>query len=139
MLLVLNLPLIPLWVKVLKIPYRILFPLILLFCLIGSYSLKNDIFNVVVMIIFGIVGYLFRKFEYEGAPLLLAFVLGPIIEFNLRQSLVLSKGSFIIFFRSPISAVGIIIAAMLILSSFILSIKGKKKVVISYESPRRDD
>lgn len=139
MLLVLNLPLIPLWVKVLEIPYRILFPLILLFCLIGSYSLKNDIFEVVVMIIFGIVGYLFRKFDYEGAPLLLAFVLGPIFEFNFRQSLVLSKGSFIIFFRSPISAVGIIIAAMLILSSFIFSFKGKKKVVISYESPTGGD
>jgi putative tricarboxylic transport membrane protein len=119
MLLVLNLPLIPLWVKVLKIPYRILFPLILLFCLIGAYSLKNDIFDLIVMIIFGIVGYLFRKFEYEGAPLLLAFVLGPLFEINLRQSLLFSKGSFLIFFTRPISAVFIAFALVLLLFSFI--------------------
>ena len=79
MLLVLNLPLIPLWIQVLKIPYRILFPLILLFCLIGAYGLKNSVFDVLVMIFSGIIGYLFRKFAYEGAPLILAFVLGPIV------------------------------------------------------------
>ena len=77
----------------------------MLFCLIGSYSLNNSIFDVFVMIIFGIVGYLFRKFDYEGAPLILAFVLGPMLELNLRQSLLLSKGSFQIFFTRPISAV----------------------------------
>jgi putative tricarboxylic transport membrane protein len=128
MLLILNLPLIPLWVKVLKIPYRILFPLILLFCLIGAYSLKNDIFDLLVMFIFGIVGYLFRKFDYEGAPLLLAFVLGPLLEVNLRQSLLLSEGSFLIFFTRPISAVLITLALIsLILSfiSFFLSFRSK--------------
>ncbi len=78
MLLLLNLPLIGLWVKVLKIPYRILMPLILLFCLIGSYSLSNNIWDVVVMVIFGMAGYSLRKFEYEEAPLLLAFILGPL-------------------------------------------------------------
>jgi putative tricarboxylic transport membrane protein len=119
MLLVLNLPLIPLWVQVLKIPYRILFPLILLFCIIGSYSLKNSIFEVLVMFIFGIVGYLFRKFEYEPAPLILAFVLGPMFESNLRQSLTLSKGSFSIFFNRPIAAVTIILAIILLITSFI--------------------
>jgi putative tricarboxylic transport membrane protein len=113
MLLVLNLPLIPLWVRVLKIPYRILFPLIVLFCLIGAYSLKNGIFEVVVMIIFGIVGYLFRKFNYDGAPLLLALVLGPLFEINLRQSLLLSEGSFLIFFSRPISAVAVSIAIII--------------------------
>jgi putative tricarboxylic transport membrane protein len=102
MLLILNLPLIALWVQVLKVPYRILFPLILLFCLIGSYSLKNSVFDVLVMIISGIIGYLFRKFGYEGAPLILAFVLGPMLELNLRQSLFLSKGSLLIFFTRPI-------------------------------------
>jgi putative tricarboxylic transport membrane protein len=117
MLLILNLPLIPLWVKVLKIPYRILFPLILLFCLVGAYSLKNDIFPVLVMIIFGIVGYLFRKFDYEGAPLLLAFVLGPLFELNLRQSLLVSKGSFLIFFTRPISAVFMTFGLILIILS----------------------
>ena len=119
MLLVLNLPLIPLWVQVLKIPYRILFPLILLFCIIGSYSLKNGVFEVLVMFIFGIVGYFFRKFEYEGAPLILAFVLGPMFESNLRQSLTLSKGSFSIFFTRPIAAVTIILAIILLITAFI--------------------
>ncbi len=119
MLLVLNLPLIPLWVQVLKIPYRILFPLILLFCIIGSYSLKSSVFDVILMFIFGIVGYLFRKYDYEAAPLLLAFVLGPMFESNLRQSLTLSKGSFSIFFTRPISAVALILAGMLLITSFL--------------------
>jgi putative tricarboxylic transport membrane protein len=119
MLLILNLPLIPIWVKLLKVPYRILFPLILLFCLIGSYSLKNDVFDVLVMIIFGIVGYLFKKFDYEGAPLILAFVLGPMFELNLRRSLILSEGSFSIFFTHPISAVTITLAIILLLMPFV--------------------
>ena len=119
MLLVLNLPLIPLWVQVLRIPYRILFPLILLFCIIGAYSLKNNIFEVLLMLFFGIVGYFFKKFDYEVAPLMLAFVLGPMFEINLRQSLGLSKGSFLIFFTRPISAVAIILAVLLLITSFI--------------------
>jgi len=128
MLLILNLPLIPMWVQVLKVPYRILFPLILLFCLIGSYSLKNSSFDVIVMIIFGIVGYLFKKFNYEGAPLTLAFVLGPMVELNLRQSLLLSKGSFFIFFTRPISATFIIIAIILCITPlFSYFIKMKEK------------
>ena len=114
MLLILNLPLIPIWVQVLKVPYRILFPLILLFCIIGSYSLDNSIFDVSVMIIFGVLGYLFRKFDYESAPLILAFVLGKIIEINLHQSLLLSGGSFLIFLKRPISAVAIILTIILI-------------------------
>ncbi len=119
MLLVLNLPLIPVWVQVLKIPYRILFPLILLFCLIGSYSVSNNSFDVLVMVIFGVLGYLFRKFGYEGAPLILAFVLGPMLELNLRQSLLVSHGSFLIFFTRPISAIAILLAIILFLTSFI--------------------
>ena len=119
MLLILNLPLIPLWVQVLRIPYRILFPVILLFCLIGAYSLNNNPFDIILMTIFGVAGYLFRKFNYEGAPLILAFVLGPMFESTLRQSLMLSKGSFSIFFTRPIAAVTIIIAIILFLTSFI--------------------
>jgi putative tricarboxylic transport membrane protein len=127
-LLILNLPLIPMWVQVLKVPYRILFPLILLFCLIGSYSLKNDSFDVIVMIIFGIVGYLFKKFGYEAAPLTLAFGLGPMVELNLRQSLLLSKGSFLIFYTRPISAIVITITIILFITPFIsYFIKTKKK------------
>jgi putative tricarboxylic transport membrane protein len=127
MLLVLNLPLIPLWVQVLKIPYRILFPLILLFCLIGSYSLKNSSFDILVMTLSGIFGYLFRKFGYESAPLILAFVLGPMFELNLRQSLALSSGSFLIFFTRPISAVAILIAILLFAKPVISQLRQRKK------------
>jgi len=119
MLLVLNLPLIPVWVKILKIPYKILFPLILLFCIIGAYSLNNRIFDLVLMFLFGIFGYLIRKFDYEPAPLILAFVLGPIFELNLRHSLLLSNGSFSIFFTRPISAIAIILAIILFATSFV--------------------
>jgi len=119
MLLILNLPLVPLWVQVLKIPYRILFPLILLFCLIGAYAINNSIFDVVVMITFGLTGYLFKKFNFEGAPLILAFVLGPILELSLRQSLIISKGSFLIFFKRPISAFAVILACAIIAASFL--------------------
>ncbi len=136
MLLVLNLPLIPVWVQVLRIPYRILFPLILIFCLIGSYSLKNSTFDVLLMIMFGIVGYLFRKFDYEGAPLILTFVLGPIFEFNLRTSLMLSKGSLLIFFTRPISAVISIIAIIFFIASFCTYLTKRKK---RSESSRGDD
>lgn len=119
MLLILNLPLIPMWVQVLKVPYRILFPLILLFCIVGTYSLNNSTFDVALMMIFGLLGYLFRKFEYEPAPLILAFVLGPMFEMNLRQSLIISKGSFLIFFTRPISAVFIGITFILLITSFL--------------------
>ncbi|MDA8125133.1 MAG: tripartite tricarboxylate transporter permease [Deltaproteobacteria bacterium] len=128
MLLVLNLPLIPLWVQVLKIPYRILFPLILLLCIIGAYSVNNSAFDVLVMVIFGIVGYLFRKFGYECAPLILAFVLGPLLELNFRQSLLSSQGSFAIFFTRPIAATAILLAGLLFTTSFIPHFrKGKDK------------
>ena len=129
MLLVLNLPLIPMWVQVLKIPYRILFPLILLFCLIGAYSLNNSTFDVILMTIFGIVGYLFRKFDYEGAPLILAFVLGPLFESTLRQSLMLSKGDFSIFFTRSIAAVTISFAIILTLTSFISFWRKERKKI----------
>ena len=104
MLLILNLPLIGMWVKVLRVPYHILFPLIVLFCLVSSYSLNNNIGDVTIMVFFGVVGYLMKKFGYEGAPLILALVLGPMLEEALRQSLIISHGSFAIFFASSISA-----------------------------------
>jgi putative tricarboxylic transport membrane protein len=128
MLLVLNLPLIPLWVQLLKIPYKILFPLILLFCLIGSYSIKNSAFDIFVMIFSGIIGYLFRKFGYEAAPLILAFVLGPMLELNLRQTLLISKGSFLIFFTRPISAVTVTLSIFLLSTSFIPYLRRAKRL-----------
>lgn len=116
-LLILNLPLIPLWMQVLKIPGKILYPLILLFCVIGAYGINNSVFDVYVMIVFGVVGYLFKKFGYECAPLILAFVLGPLFEVNLRRSLIISDGSFAIFFTRPIALVAIAVAVTLVILS----------------------
>ncbi len=114
MLLVLNLPLIPLWVMVLRVPYYLLYPLIILFCLIGAYSIGNNAGDVIIMLIFGIVGYLMRKFRYDGAPMVLALVLGPMLEEALRQSLILSRGNFSIFVSRPIS-LGFLVVAVLLL------------------------
>ncbi len=116
MLLALNLPLIGMWVQLLRVPYAILFPLIVLFCLIGAYSINNSSFDVAIMLIFGIIGYLMKKLSLEAAPLVLAFVLGPMMETALRQSLIKSKGSFSIFFTRPISAVCMIIALALLVA-----------------------
>jgi putative tricarboxylic transport membrane protein len=129
MLVLLNLPLIGIWVQVLKIPYRILMPLILLFCLIGAYSVTNSTFDVSLMIFFGGVGYLMRKFGYEAAPLVLAFVMGPLLELNLRQSLLISGGSFTIFMTRPISAVTLAIAFLLLLSNLIPFMKKRREKV----------
>jgi putative tricarboxylic transport membrane protein len=120
LLLFLNLPLIPLWVKLLKVPYRILFPLILFFCVIGSYSLNNSTFDVLMMVIFGIIGYLLKKFKYEPAPLVMAFILGPMLENSLRQSLFMSMGDFSIFFKRSISTSFLTIALLLLLSPIFL-------------------
>ncbi len=129
MLLVLNLPLIGLWIKVLKIPYKILFPLILIFCLIGVYSLDSKIIDMYVMIGFGIFGYLAKKFDYEGAPMMLAFVIGPLLENSLRQSLLMSQGSFLIFVTRPLSAVNLVIASLLILSPFLPGIRRRRVTI----------
>lgn len=114
MLLVLNLPLIPIWVKILRIPYPILSPLILLFCLVGCYSVGYSTSDLVIMNIFGVIGYLMKKFKYEGAPLILAFVIGPMFENALRQSLMLSRGRFDIFFTRPISLAFMVVAFLLL-------------------------
>ncbi len=129
LLVMLNLPLIGVWVQLLKIPYRILMPLILLFCLIGSYSLNNSTFDVSLMVLFGGVGYLMRKFGYEAAPLVLAFIMGPLLENNLRQSLLMSHGSFLIFVSRPISAVGLAIAFLLLLANLVPFFKKRREKV----------
>jgi putative tricarboxylic transport membrane protein len=103
MLLLLNLPLIGIWVKLLKVPYAILFPMILFFCLLGVYTVNNSNVEIIIMIVFGGIGYWMRKFGYEGAPLVLAFVLSPMLENAFRQSLIMSGGGFGIFFSRPIS------------------------------------
>jgi putative tricarboxylic transport membrane protein len=113
LLLVLNLPLIPLWVRVLKVPYYILFPLILLFCLVGAYSVNNSLVDVAVLIVFGFAGYWLRRHEYEVAPLVLGLVLGPVFENSFRQSIILSQGDFTVFITRPLSAVFVIAALAL--------------------------
>jgi putative tricarboxylic transport membrane protein len=119
MLLVLNLPLIGLWVKMLRIPYPILFPLIILFCLIGAYSLNSNTGEIGLMIFFGILGYLMKKFKYDGAPFVLAMVLGPLLDNSLRQSLLMSAGSGMIFFTRPIClSIFVFVAAILLIPIF---------------------
>jgi len=116
MLLVLNLPMVGMWVQLLRVPYAILAPVIVLFCCVGVYSVRNTVFDIWVMGIFGVIGYLFRKVDLEPGPLILAFVLGPILERSLRQALLLSAGSPFIFFKRPIS--GTIMGFLLIFIAF---------------------
>jgi Uncharacterized protein conserved in bacteria len=123
MLLVLNLPLIGIWVRLLKTPYTILFPLILLFCLIGVYTLNSNTTEILIMLIFGIAGFFLRRLGFEGAPFILAMVLGPVMETSLRQSLLISRGSFAIFYTRPICA---ILLALTILFLIFPLFRGKK-------------
>jgi putative tricarboxylic transport membrane protein len=125
MLLIINLPLIGMWVQILKIPQSVLLPLIMLFCIVGVYSINNSFFDVGVMMFFGVLGYLMRKFDYELTPLVFLLILGPILERSLRQSLKLSGGSFSIFFTRPISVVFLIVAGLIILSYFFFIRKRK--------------
>ncbi|OYY57515.1 MAG: hypothetical protein B7Y55_04435 [Polynucleobacter sp. 35-46-207] len=113
MLILLNLPLIGIWVKLLKIPYRLMYPAILVFCCIGVYTVNNSVFDVYVTAGFGLIGYLFFKLGCEPAPLLLGFVLGPMMEEYFRRALLLSRGDFSTFFTRPLS-LGLLIAAALL-------------------------
>jgi len=111
---VLNLPMIGIWIKLLTVPYRVLYPAILLFCAIGVYTVNNTSFDVMQTAFFGLIGVLFAKLECEPAPLLLGFVLGPMMEENLRRALLLSRGDPFVFMQRPISA-GLLIAAVLLI------------------------
>ena len=134
MLLILNLPLIGMWVQVLRVPYKILFPLILLFCLIGVYAVSNTVFDIYIMVLFGVLGYLMKKFGYEPAPLVLAFVLGPMLENNLRKSLILSQGEFSTFVTRPLSAIALLLAIVLLLSPLIPRLRGKREAIAVEET-----
>jgi putative tricarboxylic transport membrane protein len=130
MLLVLNLPLIGMWVQITKVPFRLLFPIII----VGVYSIKNMTFDLWIMVIFGAVGYVLRKCGYEPAPLVLAYVLGPLMEQALRQSLIISNGSFMTFLVRPISAVSLGVAAFLLVTAFTgFSKKKRLEVVIEQQ------
>jgi len=133
MLLTLNLPLIGIWVRLLKVPYKILFPLIILFCLVGAYSFRSTVVDIVLVMIFGYLGYLMKKYGYEPAPLVLAFVLGPLMENNLRQALIISKGGFDIFFVRPISLGCLVMAFIFLFLPLIPLIKKKRKELLMGE------
>jgi putative tricarboxylic transport membrane protein len=121
MLLVLNLPLIGLWVRLLKVPYGILFPLILVFCVIGVYSNQGSLLDVTSMIFFGVVGYIARKAGFECAPLVFAYILSPIWEEAFRQSLLMSRGDLTIFVTRPFPAVFISLTVLFVASSVIFA------------------
>ena len=119
MLVILNLPLIGLWIRVLKIPYFALFPLIILFSIIGAYTAAGNIGDVFIVILFGVAGYFMKKFGYEPAPLVLGFVLGPLLETAIRRSMIMSRGSAAIFFQRPIAAAFMGLALLMLLSPLI--------------------
>lgn len=127
LLVILNLPLIGIWIKLLTVPYRFLFPAILTFCCIGLYTLNNNNFDVYMAVIFGLIGYIFYKLNCEPAPLLLGFILGPMMEENLRRALLLSRGDWTTFMTRPLSA-GLLLAALLMVVVVMLpSIKNKRE------------
>ena len=128
MLLVLNLPLIGMWVRLLKVPYSILFPFIFLFCLIGAYTVGNNVQDIYIMILFGILGYLMKKYDYAPAPLVLAFILGPMFENAFRQSLIISGGSPLIFLTRPIAAAFLLISFVFLVYPLALRILGKQRL-----------
>jgi TctA family transporter len=134
MLVILNLPLIGLWVRLLRVPYRYLFPAIMVFMAIGVYSVNNLDLDIYMTVFFGIIGYVFMKLKCEPAPMILAFVLGPLMEENLRRALLISRGDPAVFFTRPISA-GFLIATILLLVFMILpNVRKKREEVLIEES-----
>lgn len=131
MLLVLNLPLIGLWVRLLKVQYAVLFPLILFIALIGAYVINGSEMDLYLMLFFGVIGYLMRKFEYEPAPLILAFVLTNILEDSLRQSLIISGGSMSIFVTRPIAAGFLFVSLVLLITAVMPSIRKKRSALVA--------
>ncbi|MTH79739.1 tripartite tricarboxylate transporter permease [Paracoccus aestuariivivens] len=133
MLLVLNLPLIGLWVRMIGIPYHFLYPCIVFFCVIGVFSINNATFDIWLMALFGVAGYVLRKLDCEPAPLLLGFVLGPMLEEHLRRAMLISKGDPTGFFTSPISAGLLFVAAALLISILLPAIRNKREEAFQEE------
>jgi putative tricarboxylic transport membrane protein len=129
MLVLLNVPLVGVWIKLLNVPFNVLFPLILIFCVLGVYTINNNPYEIVVMIGFGVFGYLARKFDYEGAPFLLGMVLGPMFETAYRQSLGYG-GQMSVFFRRPISAILIGASLLLLMTSILPKIRHRRKELV---------
>jgi putative tricarboxylic transport membrane protein len=131
MLLVINLPLIGMWVKLLSVPYRYLYPSILVFCAIGVYSLNNNVFDVYMTAIFGLLGYLFAKLKMEPAPLLIGFVLGPMMEEHLRRAMLLSRGDPMVFIERPISGTLLAIGLFALLAMALPALRKKKEAAMA--------
>ncbi|AKU12018.1 hypothetical protein AzCIB_2123 [Azoarcus sp. CIB] len=131
MLLLLNLPLIGVWVKLLAVPYRMLYPAILLFCCIGVYSVNNQMFDVLLTVAFGLLGYLFIKLRCEPAPLLLGFVLGPMLEENLRRAMLLSRGDPTVFVTRPLSLALLLLALGLIVVMALPRLRATREVAFA--------
>jgi putative tricarboxylic transport membrane protein len=129
MLIVLNLPLIGLWVALLRVPYRLMFPAIVLFCCIGTYSVGNSVFDVWVMLLFGALGVFFVKVGAEPAPFILGFVLGPLMEENFRRAMQLSRGNPIVFVERPISALLLGLALILLIVLVLPAVRAKREQV----------
>jgi TctA family transporter len=130
MLVILNLPLVGLWVRLLRVPYRLLFPAILTFMAIGVYSINNSYFDVLMTIVFGLLGFLFIKLRVEPAPLILAFVLGPLMEENLRRALLISRGDPTVFVTRPISAAFLVAAVLLLLVMVLPAVRRKREMAV---------
>ena len=135
MLVILNLPLIGMWIKLLSVPYRFLYPSILVFMAIGVYSLSNNPWDVLMMAVFGLLGYICVKLECEPAPMILGFILGPLMEENLRRAMLLSRGDPMVFITKPISA-GFIIASVILLVIVALPAIRKKREEVFVEEPK---
>jgi TctA family transporter len=133
MLVIINLPLIGIWVKLLRVPYDILFPVILVCCAVGAYSLGNNAFDVSMVAVFGILGYVLAKLECEPAPLILGFILGPIIEQNLRRALLISYGDPMVFVQRPMSLVMLIAAVILLILLILPSFRRTREVAFTEE------
>src|SRR3954466_3087163 len=127
MLVLLNLPLIGLWVRSLTIPYHLLFPAIIAFCCIGAFSVNNSVFDVYAMAGFGLVGWALVKLDFEPAPLLLGFVLGPMLEENLRRAMIISRGSAAVFVTHPLSLGLLLVAAALLVVVLLPNTRAKRE------------
>ncbi|HWQ61924.1 MAG TPA: tripartite tricarboxylate transporter permease, partial [Negativicutes bacterium] len=130
-LLIMNLPMAGLWAKILMIPYKLLFPIILIITILGAYSVNNSMFDVGAMIVFGIAGYFFKKVEIPLAPVVLTFVLGRLMEDALLQSLTIFRGDFSAFFTRPISGTMLVLAAIFFIASIVAGFRNKKNALAS--------
>ncbi|SDO04548.1 Tripartite tricarboxylate transporter TctA family protein [Ensifer sp. YR511] len=134
LLVLLNLPLVGIWVKLISVPYRYLYPAILVFCVIGLYSIQNQTFEIMTAAVFGFIGYLFMRMKCEPAPLLLGFILGPMLESNLKRALLLAKGDATTFVTRPVSAALLLVAALLLATVILPQFRRKREEVFTEEA-----